>query len=231
MQAEERRKMELKSELRTQVGKIAVKKLRKDNKIPAVIYRGKTKPIYIQLEEKTIKSIHEGEHITIDCGEKYDALIKEIQLNPVSLRIVHIDFQELKAKEKIRLKIPVVIEGEETVVKQGLIVERGVHEVEIECLPKDIPDSIKVNVSNLKDGDSIHIEDLPAENIKFITKPDAPIAMVQIPKVAKEPTPEAVAAEGTVEAETETGAKGDEKTGADEKTASEPAKGDKTNKS
>lgn len=191
--------MELKTELRDQLGKIAVKKLRRTNKIPAILYRGHTEPLYLQLDEKVTKSIHEGEHITIDCGEKHDALIKEIQINPISSKIIHIDFQELKAKEKIKVKVPVLIEGEEMVVKQGWIMERGVDEIEIECLPKDIPDSIKVNVSTLKAGDSIHVKDLPEINGKFITKPDVPIVMVQIPKIVKEtPPPEAAAVEGAV---------------------------------
>ncbi|MDD5529400.1 MAG: 50S ribosomal protein L25 [bacterium] len=221
--------MELKTELRKDVGKTGVKKLRRTQKVPAVLYSKGKSSIYLQLDEKQTKALHEGEHITLDCGEKYDALIKEIQVDPMAMRTIHIDFQELKAKEKIRVKVPVIIEGEDIVIKHGWIMERGFDEVEIECLPKDIPDSFKVDAGKLNEGESLYVKDLKGLVGRFITKEDTLLVSVKIPKVIVEETPVA-AAEAGAEATTEAGT-GAEKTPGDktattDKTAAKP--GDKT---
>ncbi|MDD2890530.1 MAG: 50S ribosomal protein L25 [bacterium] len=205
--------MELKIESRNQIGKTGVKQLRKIKKVPAVLYSKGKSSMYLQLDEKQTKSLHEGEHITLDCGEKYDALIKEIQIDPIAMRTIHIDFQELKAKEKIKVKIPVIIEGEELVIKHGWVMERGMDEVEIECLPKDIPDSFKIDAGKLKDGESLHVKDLQGLVGRFITKEDTLLVSVKIPKVIVEETP-AATTEAGAEATTEAGT-GAEKTSGD----------------
>ncbi len=181
--------MKLKAEIRTKKGKSGVRSLRREEKIPAVIYGHGEKSVLLQIDEKDIRLMEGTEHFTIDFGKEMDVIIKDMQFHPTTSKILHIDFQHLHRGENVKIKVSVVIEGAEVIIKRGDIFEQILQEVEIECLPKDIPSEIKIDVSELKIGDSIHLNDLPPIKGKFITPLESTVVTVLSPKVIEEKLP------------------------------------------
>lgn len=179
-------------------GKNYCKKLRQRGFIPAIIYGHKIDSIPIYVNQKEFISILKkaGESSLIELnmdGEKINVLIKDYQLHPINNNILHIDFYAIKADEAVSLKIPIYIIGEPKGVKEKSgILEIILRELEIECLPADIPEKIEIDISNLDIGDEILVSDLKlSEKIKILTKADSVIALVSAPAVEEE----AVAAE------------------------------------
>ena len=199
--------MKITAESRSKIGKGGAKRVRFDGKVPAIVYGRGEEARPIQIDEKAVRSIDIGEHLTLELDEPLDVIAKEIQINPVTSRIIHIDFQHLHRGEKVKAKVPVVLEGTDMAIKIGGVLEQMLSEIEIECLPEDIPEAIKIDVSGLKIGDTIHLKDLSVGKIRFIHSLDTPVAMVGAPKVVKEEKPvpkeEAVVEEGKGEAVTE----------------------------
>ncbi len=180
------------------VGKNYCKKLRQRGFIPAIIYGHKIDSIPIYVNQKEFISIlrKAGESSLIELnidGEKINVLIKDYQLHPINNNILHIDFYAIKADEAVSLKMPIYIIGEPKGVKEKSgILEIILRELEIECLPADIPEKIEIDISNLDIGDEILVSDLKlSEKIKILTKADSVIALVSAPAVEEE----AVAAE------------------------------------
>ncbi|MDI6839544.1 MAG: 50S ribosomal protein L25 [bacterium] len=194
--------MKLKAEIRTKKGKREVKRLRNKNKIPVIVYGHGEEPVLLQVDENELKLIGETEHFTLDFGKKLDVIVKDVQWDPVTSKIIHVDFQHLRKGEKVKVRIPIVFEGIPIGVKeQGGILEHILSEVEVECLPEDIQEEIKVDVSNLKIGDSIHLKDLPPIKGKFTISLDSVVATVLMPRVFEEKPPEKVVEEVTAEKE------------------------------
>ncbi|MCX7913643.1 MAG: 50S ribosomal protein L25, partial [Thermodesulfovibrionales bacterium] len=193
----------LKAEKRTTAGKGVARKLRRNGFIPAIIYRGgNSVPIQLPTKE-VVQLMHKtaGEQVLVNIvlnGEVKQALIKDYQVDPVSGNLLHVDFQEILTTEKIRVMVHIVIGGEPIGVKSGNgILQYGLREVEVECLPTNIPGHIDVDVSHLDIGQSIHVGDLNlGENIRILTDPDELIATVTALKeeiVSAEPVSETVA--------------------------------------
>lgn len=175
----------LSAEKRNKVGKGIARSLRRKGFIPAVIYKGGDS-IPIQLSTKEFaqfitKTAGEQVVVNIDLsGETKQALLKDYQLDPIMGSLLHADFQEISATEAIRVMVHIVISGEAIGVKRDNgILQYGLREVEIECLPSSIPGHIDVDVSNLGVGQSIHVSDLKlAEGIRILTDPDELIVTV-----------------------------------------------------
>ena len=121
------------------------------------------------------------------AGWEKPVLVKDVQYDPVDGHVAHVDFQAVVLTERLRVKIPVVLKGEAVGVKQdGGILEHFLREVEIECLPTEIPASVEVDVSALKIGDTLHVRDLPPrKNTTMTSDPAGVIASVQKPKEEK----------------------------------------------
>ena len=155
---------------------------------------------------KTLTSSEVG-LIDIQIGKKHKrkAIIKEIQTDPIKQNLIHVDVMDVKLENKVNISVPIHITGEAVGVKeQGGILHNYMREIEVSCLPLDIPEYIDIDVSALNIGDSITISDLAVENVTFVDDLEQPIVSVLIPKVVKE----AVAEEAE---ELEEGAKGEEK--------------------
>ncbi|OPX30487.1 MAG: hypothetical protein B1H08_01475 [Candidatus Omnitrophica bacterium 4484_171] len=197
-------KIIIKSFVRKTSGKEAIGRMRKDGFIPAVIY-SKDFNFPIKLPHaaiKALKSIHFSESTIIDMeiegtGEKdIKALIKDVQYNPLTEEVIHIDFMRVSMEEKINVNIPVVLKGECKGVKEGGILEQMLWEIEIEALPMDIPGKIELDVSSLGIGDSIHVKEVNlGENVKILESAEETIVTV----VAKYEEEEAVSAEEAAE--------------------------------
>jgi large subunit ribosomal protein L25 len=195
-------KILLKAEKRTEVGKAGAKKLRRQDMLPAVIY-GKGFSMPIKLQKRDILKIMTsgaGEHTLINIEIKEDGdrkkehwtIIKDYQLDPVKNELLHVDFMEISLKEKIKIMVPIIITKEPIGVKKGGILQHQLREVEVECLPTEMPDGIEVDASSLDIGHSLHVSDLPVkEGIKLLSDPEEVVLTVTAPVVEEEAVPAA----------------------------------------
>lgn len=222
-----------------------VRRMRQEGKIPGILYGHKDKPKRVYLNEKEFKKVIDvmkNEAVTINLmleNKPYTCLIKAIQHNPITNKLLHVDFQHIQKKEKIKLNIPIHLHGEAPGIKKGGVLDQHLHEVMVKCLPDDIPSRIDIDVSQLDLNGTIHIRDLNLPNIEFEVKPETSIVSVLVPKIEKEapkpvtegeaaPGEETAPAEGEVEKGVEKGKeeKGKEEKGKEEK----PGKEDKARK-
>src|SRR2546421_1871296 len=237
--------------LREKTGKGAARQARFHKQIPAVIY-GHGRPTQTLILdalalEKALTGIESEStliELTVD-GKKARTLIREIQRHPIRPDIIHVDFYEIHAEEKVKLKVPVHLVGNPDGVRNaGGVLDQVTREVEIEVMPDNIPDRVELDVTALKIGDSLHVRDLHIANATILTLADLTIATV-VPPRAEEvtaPAPEAAAevaepelirkvregeeAEGEGAAAGEGGAKPEAKGGG----AATPAKSEKAEK-
>jgi large subunit ribosomal protein L25 len=172
-------KVILKAEKRELTGK-QVKVLRREGKLPAVIY-GKgieSTPIVLDRKETTTKlgKVSSSTILTIDlAGKEQPTLVREIQKDFIKNEIIHIDFLAVSLKEKLRTAVSINLTGESPALKEyDAMVVPGIEHIEVECLPQDLPESITVDLSTLKEiGDAIYVKDLPAiANVEFLTNPE-----------------------------------------------------------
>lgn len=183
----------LKVENREKMTKSGMKNLRLTGKIPGVYYTdGKDAiPIIIDIKDFYQLFTHKVNifDLDFDKGEKKPSIVREIQRDPVSGDIIHVDLYGIKATEKIVIKVPIMIIGTPIGVKEmGGILEHPLRELEIQCMPKDVPDSVDIDVSGLELQESIRAEDLTLDKIEIISDPKTLIAHVVPPKVEQEVT-------------------------------------------
>jgi len=191
-------------------GKNEARRLRVSGRIPAVVYGAKKDTVAVSVDPKQISRILHSEsgHNTIfDLqlgGEKAKAMIVDWQLDPMKGKLLHIDLKRIAMDQKIRVSVPVHLVGEAAGVKtQGGILDQILREVEIECLPGDIPTHIDADVSELVFGVVLRVSDLPhGGKLKFVTDETQPVAHITSVKEEAAPTPEA-AAEAAVAAPAE----------------------------
>jgi len=191
--------VKLEAKLREGTGKGYAHKLRRMGLVPAVVYGAKETSQSLELDAKSMHrflSTQEGENVIIDlevAGAKPSlkkAVVKEVQLDPVSGRILHVDFLHITMTEKIKLHVPVHVSGTSTGVKnQGGILQHILREVEVFCLPADIPGAIDLDITELGIGDSIHVRDLTLDKVEILTEPQRAIVAVIPPTVHKEEEP------------------------------------------
>ncbi|NPV40296.1 MAG: 50S ribosomal protein L25 [Anaerolineae bacterium] len=182
-------KVILKAEKRELTGK-QVKVLRREGKLPAVIY-GKgieSTPIVLDRKETTTKlgKVSSSTILTIDlAGKEQPTLVREIQKDFIKNEIIHIDFLAVSLKEKLRTAVSINLTGESPALKEyDAMVVPGIEHIEVECLPQDLPESITVDLSTLKEiGDAIYVKDLPAiANVEFLTNPEDLVVVVSAVK-------------------------------------------------
>jgi len=211
------------------------RRLRHQGVVPGIVYGNDAEPLPVSIDARElIKLLHAkaGEHALItlrlaDGGAwEKPALVHAIQHHPVDGHILHVDFHAIVLTERLRVRVPVVLKGEPVGVKQdGGILEHFLRDVEVECLPTDIPAHVEFDVSPLKIGDKIHVRDLtPPKNAKITSEPDGVIASVQTPKVEK---PEEAAAAAVTEPEVIREKKEEAEAAAEEPKEAKEAKGEK----
>ena len=199
--------MNLTVEQRTVFGKKA-KPLRAQGRIPAELYGNKVENRHLSVDAKEFLPIFKeaGESTIIHLRDKdqtYPVLIQEVDIHPVSDEVRNIDFYQVDMKKKLELSIPVEFMGEAPAVKQGGVLVKAVQDIEIRCLPADIPHTIRVDLSALKDIDqAIAIKDLaPINGVEILLDPGAVIAIINAP--VEEPAEETPADVSTVVVEGE----------------------------
>src|SRR6266496_2982771 len=199
------KQVKLKAEPRTNVGRSAVRKLKARGVIPAIIYGGKDKPLPLQVAGRDINAMMShasGENILVEleiAGQKASrtALLQEVQHSPVGGDVLHVDFHAVSMDEKIQADVPLEALGVATGVKNfGGLLEQNLRVLPIECLPRDLPDKITVDVSALNIGDSIHVRDIKLPSgVTAKVQLDLTAFSVMAPVIEEEPvTPEAEAA-------------------------------------
>jgi large subunit ribosomal protein L25 len=185
-------------------GKNEARRLRVSGRVPAVVYGAKKNTVAVSLDPKVISRIlasATGHNTIFDLQvgtvEKTKAMIVDWQFEPVRGSILHIDLKRIAMDEKMRVMVPIHLVGEAVGVKtQGGIMDQIIREVEIECLPGDIPSHIDADVSNLEFGVVLRVKDLPhGGKLKFITPDDQPVAHVTAVKEEVVATPDAAAAD------------------------------------
>ncbi|RUO25302.1 50S ribosomal protein L25 [Aliidiomarina minuta] len=156
----------LNAELRHDSGKGASRRLRHEGKVPAVLYGAGKEAVALTLDHDKVNNTadHEGfySHIlTLNIGgKKEQAIVKDMQRHPYKPKLVHLDFQRVSAKEELHTNIPLHFLNEEGIKKTGGVVVHHMNDVEIACLPKDLPEYLEVDVEGLEVGDNVHLTDL-----------------------------------------------------------------------
>jgi len=214
------------------------RRVRRDGKIPAVVYGAGKDSVPVTVDPRVVTRILNSEtgHNTIfDLalnGETAKAMIVDWQYEPIKGRLLHIDLKRIALDKVLRVSVPIELVGEAAGVKQeGGILEQMLREVEIECLPADIPSHIDVDISHLTFGKVLRVSDLPhSDKIKFLTDENQPVAHVTSVKEEVVATPEAAAeAAATGPAEPEVIKKGKQET-EEEGAEAAPEKGEKKEK-
>jgi len=187
----------LSAEARTETGKGVARKLRSAGRVPAVVYGHAREAQALSLQtrelEKLLSSISTGStvvELTLD-GATTKTLIREVQRHPFKKQILHVDFQELVAGEKVTVEIPLVFVGiPEGVRLSGALLEQILHSIEVLVDPANIPNHIDVDVTNLAMGHSLHVNELslPA-GLEVLTEQDATVCAVVAPRAVVEETP------------------------------------------
>ena len=195
-QTTETMKQELTVQRRSAVGKRRVRRARHEGWVPGILYGKGTEPLTVSVNQRELgKTLHSkrGEHalltLRLSDQEAWETpvLIKSVQHHPVDGRVLHVDFQAIVMTERLRVKVPLVLKGEPIGVKQeGGILEHFLREIEVECLPAEIPASVEFDVSALSIGATIHVRDLtPPGNAKVTSDPAGVVASIQKPKEEK----------------------------------------------
>jgi len=226
----------LEAQPRTPGNKNDARRVRQQGKIPAVVYGAGQDALAVSVDPRQVSRILSSEtgHNTIfDLaldGFKSKAMIVDWQYEPIKGKLLHIDVKRIAMDKKLAVMVPIFLKGEAAGVKQqGGILEQMLREVEVECLPSDIPSHIDADVSELVFGKVLRVSDLPhSDKLKFLTDENQPVAHVTSVKEEVAATPEAVAAEAAAPAEPEVIKKGKQET--EEEGAEAPEKAEKAEK-
>ena len=190
----------IEAQARTPGGKNVNRRIRKSGRIPAVVYGPGKQPISVSVNPNEVKAILHSESgrntifaISVD-GASQNAMVKDYQLDPVQGSLIHTDFLEIAMDRLLEVSVNIEVVGEAEGVKlDGGIMDIVTRSVEVECLPSDIPESIKVDVSRLKINDYIRVKNLTSdEKVRILTEPE--VVLVTILPPLKEEAPAEVAA-------------------------------------
>jgi len=190
-------------EKREMTTKAYLKRLRREGKIPGVYYTHGEEAIPVIIDAKELHQLVAQNvsifQLSFGKGKRKPSILKEIQFDPIKGSVLHVDLMGVHKGEKVTITVPVNIVGVPIGVKEmGGVLEHPTREVEVRCLPSDIPSSLDVDVSHLKVHDAVRIKDLHFEGVEFTEDPETMIAQVLPPRVE-----EVVEAEAAEEEEAE----------------------------
>lgn len=206
--------IELKAEQRTETGKAEMRRMRRlSGNVPGVVCGAGKKSQSIVLEHNTLLKLLEQEAFhsqvitLIVGGRKESVVLKEVQFYPGKPKVLHVDFQRIKADEKLTIKIPLHFVGEEEapgVKASGGVISHNLSEVEVKCLPADLPESITIDVSKMELNQVLHLTDIALpDRVELVALAhgaedhDLPVASIHLPTVIKEPSEEEASEEAT----------------------------------
>lgn len=186
--------IELKTNTRTMTGNGPARRLRQTGQVPAVLYGSNTEPVLLSVDKHNLDMILKGSgagqvlfNLVIHDGVKTltkPAMIKELQAHPVSRDFLHVDFYEINMDKKIRVKVPVVTTGKAAGVELGGILQIIRRELEVQCLPLEVPESIEIDISDLDVGDAVHVGEISLEGeIEILEDDTYTVVTVLSPKI------------------------------------------------
>jgi large subunit ribosomal protein L25 len=195
--------LKLKAEKREDSGKGAARKLRAAGRVPAVLYGHGVGPMAVSVDARDLFHVLHGSagtNVLVDLqvdGAQHLSLPREIQRDHVRGRYLHVDFLAVRRDETVTVSVPVRVVGESPGVKAGGVIEHHLWELQVECLPGDVPDGIEADVSKLQVGDSLRVADLlPPQGVSVLTPLEESVIAVVIPQVRVVEEVEAAAEEG-----------------------------------
>jgi large subunit ribosomal protein L25 len=206
------------AEPRTDSGKGVARKLRAAGRVPAVLYGAGVESTPLSVDSKELfHLLHTGagSNVLVDLvvdGHEHLAIPRDVQRDHIHGRFIHLDFLAVRRDEKIHIQVPVRVVGESVGVKAGGVVEHHLWEVEVECLPEDVPEAIEVDITELEIGMGLRVSDLIAPSgSTILANPEDSVVAVQQPQMAVELEEEEAAEgeEGEEAAEGEEGAEGE----------------------
>jgi large subunit ribosomal protein L25 len=192
--------VKLKAEKRTVVGRNAIKKIKAQGLVPGVIYGSQAEPIALQVEARALTNVlaHAlSEHVLVELeiadGSQSTnrlALIQEVQHHPLRPELLHVDFHAVSATEKITSEVPIEAVGDALGVRTfGGLLEHSLRTLEVECFPQDLPEIVRIDVSNLNIGESLHVRDIPLPSgVESLTPADLTVVSVVASRVGEEVT-------------------------------------------
>ena len=214
-------KVVLSARNRQTAGSAESRRMRRSGRIPAVLYGRTGKAVSLDLDalelSRSVKSISESTIVKVEVeGKTYDAFVKDTQRNILDGNILHVDFYEVESGVVLRARVSLHLKGNPIGVREGGNLENPLHEIEVECLPKDLPERIEIDISNLKVNQSLHVRDIPlGEGVKVLSAADQVVALVKFAKI--EAAPVVAEAEAVPGAAPAAGAPGAAPAGAKEK--------------
>jgi large subunit ribosomal protein L25 len=227
----------LEAQPRTPGTKNDARRVRREGKVPGVLYGAGKQALSVILDPRQISRILRSAsghntifELALDGSERTQAMIVDWQYEPIKGSLLHIDLKRIAMDQVLQVRVPIVLKGEPEGVKtQGGILEQVTREVEIECLPGDIPTSIEADVSELVFGKVLRVSDLPHNpKLKFLSDANLPVAHITTVKEEVVATPDAVAADAAATpAEPEVIKKGKQEVEGAEGEAAAPEKGEK----
>ena len=183
---------------RESVGKVATKAVRDAGMVPCVIYGG-SQPVHFQAEIKAFKSLvytPNAHTVAIDLGaKKFNAILQDIQFHPISDAILHIDFFQLSDDKEIVMEVPVKVTGTSPGVLLGGVLNLNQRRLKVKAFPKNLPDFVEANISELQMGNKLYVTKLAAEKYKLMHPDNTVVAQVKISRAAMKAAQEAAKAE------------------------------------
>ena len=187
----------IKGSERESVGKVATKALRNAGAVPCVLYGGDN-PVHFSADEKAFKNLvytPNAHTVVIDLGEKtFNAVLQDIQVHPVSDRILHIDFFQLNESKEITMEVPVKIVGTSPGVLLGGDLRLNQRRLKVKALPKNLPDFVEANISELQMGNKLYVTKVVTNNFKLMHPDNTVICQVKISRAAMKAAQEAAKA-------------------------------------
>jgi large subunit ribosomal protein L25 len=187
----------IKGSERESVGKVATKAIRNAGAVPCVLYGG-NQPVHFSADERAFKSLvytPNAHTVAIELGEKtYSAVLQDVQVHPVSDKILHIDFFQLNESKEITMEVPVKIVGTSPGVLLGGDLRLNQRRLKVRALPKNLPDYIEANISELQMGNKLYVTKVETKNFKLIHPDNTVICQVKISRAAMKAAQEAAKA-------------------------------------
>jgi large subunit ribosomal protein L25 len=185
---------------RESVGKVATKALRNAGMVPCVLYGG-NQPVHFSAEEKAFKNLvytPNAHTVAIELGtKKFNAIMQDIQVHPVSDKILHLDFYELHDDKEVTMEVPVKVTGVSPGVLLGGVLRLNQRRLKVKALPKDLPDFIEANISGMEMGNKLYVTKLVADDYKILHPDNTVVAQVRISRAAMKAAQEAAKAAKT----------------------------------
>ncbi len=188
----------IKGQERESVGKAATKALRNAGLVPCVLYGG-DKPVHFSAEEKAFKNLvytPNAHTVEIDLGtKKYNVILQDIQFHPVTDRILHVDFYELNDNKEVTIEVPVKVVGNSKGVMAGGTLHLNMRKLKVKALPKNLPDFVEADITNLEMGNKLYITELKSDKYTLMHPDNTVVAQVRVSRAAMKAAQEAAKAE------------------------------------